>query len=45
MINKFSKYKLILLIEEVLHQLIANLSHYLDTRFYTSRVVLDFFYQ
>ena len=35
----------ILLMEEILHQLIGSLSHYLYTRFYTSQVVQDFFHQ
>ena len=34
-----------LLMEEILHQLVGNLSKYLITRFYTSQVVQDFFHQ
>ena len=38
---------MILLTEEILHQLISSLSHYLNlfTGFYTSQVVQDFFHQ
>ena len=35
----------LLLMEEILHQLISSLSHYLYTRFHTSLVVQDFSHQ
>ena len=40
----YDRFLVILLMEEILHQLACSLSHYF-TRFYTSQVVQDFFHQ
>ena len=44
LVNEWDVYS-ILMLEEILHQLIGTLSHYLYTGFYTSHVVQDFFHQ
>ena len=43
--NDTDRQQLILLMEEILHQLIDNFSDYLYTWFYRSQVVQDFFHQ